>query len=191
MQTPSNAERGATLMSEALAHHYAAHGLPSDGGASNPWFVVRIGWLKVRLPNPPSRRRAVIWHDINHVVTGYNTTFSDGEMSIAAFEVGAGCGRVAIAWFLNLSLFALGLIVRPRDVFTAFVRGRHSGSIYHIGRDAASLAAMSVDDVRALLRVDPGGGRPRLRDRIAFAVTSAIAWLLWLVVPIAVLGSRV
>ena len=180
MQTPS--------MSEALAHHYAAHGLPSDGGASNPWFVVRIGWLKVRLPNPPSRRRAVIWHDINHVVTGYNTTFSDGEMSIAAFEVGAGCGRVAIAWLLNLSLFALGLIVRPREVFTAFVRGRHSGSIYHIGRDAVLLAAMSVDEVRALLRVDPGGGLPRFGDRVAFAFWGVVAWLEWLVVPLIIIG---
>ena len=179
-------------MSEALRQHYLAHGLPADGGASSPWFVVRMAWLKVRLPNPPSRRRAVIWHDINHVVTGYNTTFSDGEMSIAAFEVGAGCGRIAIAWLLNLSLLALGSIVRPRHVFAAFVRGRRSGSIYHLGRDAASLAAMSVDDVRALLRVDPGDGPPRPGDRAAFALWIFIAWLEWLAVPLIIAaGTRV
>jgi hypothetical protein len=113
-------------------------------------------------------------------------------MAIAAFEVGAGCGRVAIAWFLNLSLFALGLIVRPRAVFTAFVRGRRSGSIYHIGRDAASLAAMSVDNVRALLRVDPGDGPPGIGDRAAFAFWGVVGWLEWLAVPILITaGFRV
>jgi len=85
----------ATLIRDALAHHYVAHGLPLDGGASNPWFNMRIGPLTLRLPNPPARRRAVVMHDINHLVTGYNTTFSEGEMAIAAFEVGAGCGRLA------------------------------------------------------------------------------------------------
>jgi len=35
----------ATLIRDALAHHYVAHGLPLDGGASNPWFNVRIGPL--------------------------------------------------------------------------------------------------------------------------------------------------
>lgn len=44
--------------------------------------------------------------------TGYNTTFSEGEVAIAAFEVGAGCGHVAIVWFLNLCAFAIGFVSR-------------------------------------------------------------------------------
>src|SRR5262245_48177473 len=132
---------------EALAAHYSAHGLPVDGGAADRWFHVRLGRISIRLPNPPARRRAVFFHDVNHVVTGYNTVFSDGEMAIAAFEIGAGCGRFAVAWFFNLPMFALGLVATPHAVFRAFVRGRHSSSIYHDPLPSSVLAPQTVGEV--------------------------------------------
>jgi hypothetical protein len=146
---------------------------------------VHIGPFKIRLPNPPARRRAVVMHDINHIVTGYNTTFSEGEMSIAAFEVGAGCGRLAIVWFINLSLLAIAVVVHPRVAFTGFVRGRRSASIYSSNRDAATLAAMSVESVRDMLRVDAADARPRLTDRVLFAAWSIIAMAVFLA-PLAI-----
>jgi len=164
----SRMSQDAALIRDALAHHYVAHGLPLDGGASNPWFNVRIGPLTLRLPNPPARRRAVVMHDINHLVTGYNTTFSEGEMAIAAFEVGAGCGRLAIVWFINLSMLALGLVVTPRAAFAAFVRGRRSASIYASDRDTTALTAMSVEHVRTILRVDSVEARATFADRALF-----------------------
>ena len=74
-------------------------------------------------------------HDINHIVTGYNTTFSEGEMSIAAFEVGAGCGRLAIVWFINLSLLALAVVVHPRVAFAGIRARPPDASIYSSDRD--------------------------------------------------------
>ncbi len=91
-----------TTVTEALARHYAEHGLPPDGGESERWFRIRIGPLVLPLPNPPARRRAVFYHDVNHVLTGYNTVFSDGEMVIAGYELGSGCGPFGIAWLINL-----------------------------------------------------------------------------------------
>jgi hypothetical protein len=178
----------ATLIRDALAHHYVAHGLPLDGGASNPWFNVRIGPLTLRLPNPPARRRAVVMHDINHLITGYNTTFSEGEMAIAAFEVGAGCGRLAIVWFINLSMLALGLVVTPRAAFAAFVRGRRSASIYASDRDTTALTAMSVEHVRTILRVDSVEARATFADRALFAAWGAAAVIVFLA-PLVVLFS--
>jgi len=113
----------------ALAQHYNAHGLPPNGGAHDPWFRVRLGPVSLRLPNPPARRRALLSLDVNHIATGYNTTFSQGEVAIAAFEVGAECGRFAIVWLINLWVLALGLFCAPRAVFTAYVRGRRSFSV--------------------------------------------------------------
>ena len=180
-----------SIVSDALAQHYVAHGLPADGGANDPWFRVRIGPATLRLPNPPARRRAVFFHDVNHVATGYNTTFSDGEMVIAGFEVGAGCGTLWIVWFINLSMLALGLLACPRKVFDAFVRGRRSASIYTCREDPASLGAMSVAEVRALLRLDAETPIPRPADRLAFtgwailaifvfaAALSPLAIILW------------
>jgi hypothetical protein len=115
---------------DALNHLYVKHQLPEDGGEREAWFHVKMGPVSIPLPNPPARQRAVFIHDVNHVLTGYNARLTDGEMSIAAFEVGAGCGRVWIAWFLNLTLMALGAIMRPRLVFRAFVRaGKREASM--------------------------------------------------------------
>jgi len=169
-----------TLIRDALTQHYVKHGLPLDGGASNPWFNVHIGPMTIRLPNPPARRRAVVMHDINHIVTGYNTTFSEGEMSIAAFEVGAGCGRLAIVWFINLSLLAIALVVHPRVAFAGFVRGRRSASIYANVKDATALGEMSVDRVRALLRIASADTRPQFADRVLFAAWGVVAVVVFL-----------
>ena len=170
----------AALIRDALANHYVAHGLPMDGGASNAWFNVRIGPLTLRLPNPPARRRAVVMHDINHLVTGYNTTFSEGEMAIAAFEVGAGCGRLAIVWYINLSMLALALVVHPRAAFAAFMRGRRSASIYASDRDATALSAMSVEHVRTILGVDSTEARATFGDRALFGAWGAVGMVVFL-----------
>jgi hypothetical protein len=165
---------------DALARHYAEHGLPADGGESDPWFRVRIGPLTIRLPNPPSRRRAVFFHDVNHILTGYNTVFSDGEMVIAGFEVGAGCGRFGIAWFINLVMMAFGLVLRPRAIFHAFVRGRRCSSIYHRHEDRAELRTRTVADLRKALAMEGAVSSANTRDRIAFLVWSVIAWVVTL-----------
>ena len=178
----------AMLVRDALTDHYVKHGLPPDGGVSNPWFNVHIGSFVLRLPNPPARRRAVVMHDINHIVTGYNTTFSEGEMAIAAFEVGAGCGRLAIVWFINLSLLALAVFVHPRIAFAAFVRGRRSATIYAHDRDAVSLTSMSVEQVRSMLRVDSTSVEPRFTDAVLFVIWSIVAIVVFLA-PLALLVS--
>ena len=162
---------------EALERHYSRHGLPADGGEHATWFRVRLGPVSIPFPNPPARRRAVFLHDVNHVLTGYDTVFSDGEMSIAAFEVGTGCGRVWVAWFINLFLMAIGTVLRPRAVVRAFVRGRRTDSIYRRPDARQCLRQMAVDDMRAELRVDHDGSRPTAREYVAFVLWSVISWL--------------
>lgn len=167
-------------LDEALRALYATHDLPPDGGAHEPWFHVRIGPVSIPLPNPPARREAVFVHDTNHVLTGYDATFSDGEMRIAAFEVGASCGRVWVAWLLNLPLMALGAIMRPRRVFRAFVRGRRSVSLYTGGLGREALRKMTVSDLRALVRLDEDAGPARPREALGYAGWVSATWLMLL-----------
>ena len=174
-QVPQAMEAGDARIADALTRHYIAHGLPADGGASDPWFRVHIGPVTLRLPNPPARRLAVFFHDVNHVVAGYDTTFSGGEMAIAAFEVGSGCGPFAIVWSINLSMFGLGLVVTPGAVFRAFVRGRHAASIYHRRENSAALSAMTVAKLREELRLDQPIPAASLMDRLSFLAWAAAA----------------
>lgn len=158
-------------VSSALTEHYLAHGLPMDGGAQDPWFRVRVGAASLKLPNPPSRRRAVFFHDVNHLLTGYDTTLTRGELSIAAFEVGCGCGPYAIAWFINLYLMALGVFIRPRALLRAFVRGRRSGSIYRLPDARADLLMSTVATLRTRLDIGvPSGDSPATSREIAMFI---------------------
>ena len=176
-------------LGEALSRHYASHGLPMDGGASASWFRVRLGPLVIPVPNPPARRRAVFFHDANHVLTGYDTTFSRGEVLIAAFEVGAGCGGYLIAWMINLPMMVIGGLLRPREIFRAFVRGRHATSIYRWPEARGTLERMQVADLRERLllhRPSPAASRGDLAAFVfwyGFAALGILLVLALLAVP--------
>jgi hypothetical protein len=147
------AAQDSALIGDALQDYYTAHGLPADGGASDKWFHVKLGPVSIPLPNPPARRRAVFFHDVNHLLTGYNTVFSEGEVEIAGFEIGAGCGPYWIAWAINAPMFAIGLVINPKSTWRAFQRGRRSGSIYQLTQTPEDLSARTVGELRAALRI--------------------------------------
>jgi hypothetical protein len=61
-----------------------------------------------------------------------------GEAEMGAWEL-AACGRARslrlfwAAWLLNLGALLIGLVLCPRRVYRAFVRGRACTSAYHAG----------------------------------------------------------
>lgn len=177
-------------LGQALAERYIAEGLPPDGGASRSWFRVYIGPLTLRLPNPPARKQAVFFHDATHVLTGYNTVFSAGEMEIAGYEIASGCGRYWIAWLINLDMFALGLFVLPQRLFAAFVRGDRASGLYSRRETRAQLSAMSVPELRAAIRLDQRPERPVIRERLRFTAWSAVA-VVTILAPVAVVAGAV
>lgn len=97
-------------------------------------------------PNTPARVRAVRFHDLHHVLTGYKTD-AFGEFEISAWEIGAGCADFLVAWQLNLMGLATGTLLIPRKTFHAFLRGRRSRTLYRESYDA--LLPQSVDTLRA------------------------------------------
>ncbi|MFO0621517.1 MAG: hypothetical protein U0745_08985 [Polyangia bacterium] len=139
-------------MREARAEYFAANHFGADGGYNDPWVDFKIGPVPLPFPNSASRVRALRFHDMHHILTGYDTTFI-GELEIGAWELAAGCHNEPFAWFINLS--AMGaFLASPRRIFRAFVRGLRSQSLY--GQDAESLLSMQVRDVRTKLSVPSG-----------------------------------
>ena len=94
-------------------------------------------------------------------MTGYSTTWT-GEAEIAAWELAGGCGRYGWAWALNLSALPIGLVIAPRALLRAFVRGRRSRNLYRrrSGIDSA-LLAQPVQAVRTELGLDQPDAQPR------------------------------
>jgi hypothetical protein len=158
----------------ARARYFADNGF-SEASYTERWVKLRLGPIPFAFPNTGSRKRAIPLHDLHHVATGYATTFV-GEAEIGAWEIGGGCTDYWAAWALNVSAFAVGLLLSPRRVYRAFVRGRHSKTLYH-GGWRVELLDRSVDELRAELGVDRDTPA-RWSDRAAFA-----AWLAALLAP--------
>lgn len=135
-------------MREALAEHLAASGLPPDAGDSDPFAVVRIFCLPYPIPNTRARKRVVRIHDLNHLVSGYQTD-RIGELEISAWELASGgCRDYAAAWVLDLAGLLGGLIVAPRRTVSAFLAGRRQQNLY--GFEYEELLNLTVDDARQL-----------------------------------------
>lgn len=153
-------------LAEARARYFAENGFRP--GYDDRWVRLRLRGRQVPIfPNTRARVAAVRLHDLHHVATGYDTTWT-GEGEISAFELAGGCGPYLAAWMLNLGGFGIGLWIAPRRVLRAFVRGRHSSNLYREGYDEARLA-QSVGELRRALGLDRPVPPASVRDLVAFS----------------------
>jgi hypothetical protein len=157
---------------EARGRYFAENGL-GEGGYQDKWVKFAAGPLRFAIPNTAGRVRAVRYHDLHHVVTGYATDWT-GEAEIGAWEVASGCRDLLAAWVLNLYAMWIGLWFAPRAVFRAFARGRHSRNLYAEPWSEVLLDE-SVGAARHRLALDGDPPRASLGDRLRFASWSATA----------------
>jgi len=167
----------ALSMREARSRYFRDNGFGEDGGYAKAWVAVRLGPLPLAFPNTAARVRAVRFHDLHHVVTGYATDLV-GEAEIAAWEIATGSADFGAAWLLNLQALGLGLLRAPGASFRAFVRGRRTRNLYRRRFDDALLAAR-VGELRAELGLAAAPAPATQADRIAFAAWSAAALLVF------------
>jgi hypothetical protein len=157
---------------EARGRYFAANGL-GEGGYTDEWVQLSVGPLRFAFPNSPGRVRAVRYHDLHHVVTGYATSWT-GEAEIGAWEIASGCRDMVAAWVLNLYAMWIGLWIAPRAIWQAFARGRHSRNLYGEPWSEALLDA-SVGETRRRLALERATPRSTFADALGFAAWSAVA----------------
>jgi hypothetical protein len=136
---------------------------------------LKAGPFGFAFPNTAARVRSVKLHDLHHVLTGYETTWS-GEAEIAAWEIASGCKGHYAAWILNFGAFAIGLYIAPRRLYRAFLRGRRSRNLYD-REFAPALLDSTVEEMQKQLELDGPQPRASLRDRGAFACWSIVSVL--------------
>jgi hypothetical protein len=156
----------ARVVRDARTEFFHLAGLPGDGGYSARFVYFRIGRFSFVLPNSAARRKAVPLHDLHHLVTGYDTSWT-GEAEIAAWELASGCSSYRAAWLLNLLAFPLGLAVAPVRTWRAFQRGRSSDNLYDSQWDEKWLDA-SLGSLRARLLPDGGQRNSNVGDVLLF-----------------------
>ncbi|MEP6646739.1 MAG: hypothetical protein ABJC12_06595 [Saprospiraceae bacterium] len=129
---------------------YAKNNLGMDGGNGSP--VVKIDISKrfhFYIPNYDARRRAVLWHDIHHLVTGYSAATFIGECEISAWEIASGCGKYWAAFIIDTSGVALGIFMNPVKIIKAYARGRRSSNLYHDSYTQDEVMDMPIAKLRA------------------------------------------
>jgi hypothetical protein len=132
-------------MRDARAIYFAANQFGDDGGYDDAWVDFKLGPIPMPFKNTKARVRAVRFHDLHHILTGFDTDIV-GEFEISAWEIAAGCKGFVAAWMLNLGGLAAGLIRAPARTFRAFVRGRRDRSLY--GLEFEPLLDKTVRELR-------------------------------------------
>jgi hypothetical protein len=162
----------ALTLREARGRYFAANGL-GEGGYEDKWVRIAFGPFHFAFPNTAGRVHAVRYHDLHHVVTGYDTSWT-GESEIGAWEIASGCRDMIAAWVLNLYAMWVGLFIAPGAVWRAFARGRHTRNLYGESWGEALLDE-SVGTMRRRLDLERALPPASLGDRIRFISWSAAA----------------
>ncbi|HEY3500420.1 MAG TPA: hypothetical protein VGK73_37265 [Polyangiaceae bacterium] len=152
---------------EARDLYFRVNDFGENGGYDDAWVDFKLGPLPLPFPNTSARVRAVRYHDLHHVITGYETN-ALGEFEISAWEIAAGCKGYVAAWQLNLGGMFAGFLVSPRRIVRAFLRGRHSETLYDRPMDA--LLASTVGTTRESTGVDRPTRRTSVGDGVLFAL---------------------
>ena len=177
----------ALSLREARGRYFEDNAFGEDGGYAAKWVKLQLGPLPFAFPNSAARVRAVRYHDLHHVVTGYGTDLV-GEAEIGAWEIASGCAGFVAAWVLNLYALALGFLAgNPGAVWRAFLRGRRTRNLYRDDFSEALLDAR-LGAVRARLGLETETPVATIADRVTFALWCALASALFLA-TLALLGS--
>jgi hypothetical protein len=158
MTRKSDANTSTTAAAEtvgaALERFYAVNGYGPHGGADRRVAFLHLGRLKVPFPNVKQRRRFLYAHDVNHLVTGFDTSWR-GEACLAAWEVRTrSWGSRATLWLLTLSAAGWGLLIAPRGLLTGWRLGRSTRNVLSLGLGRDALLALSLGDLRRRLGFD-------------------------------------
>ena len=139
---------------EALSEYFEREGIKTDDQNFEEWL--RDNWLRMnlfghRIPVKPlyGFKKALALHDVHHLLTGYDTTWT-GEFQVTAWEVGSGgCAPHILFWLKLVFTSLLGLVLMPTASWYAFARGRNQRNLFRC--DFRELLAREVDDLRAFI----------------------------------------
>jgi len=160
---------------ESLELYFVKENLGKDGGLNEAWGKIKVWKFYIPIPNTKARKKALVFHDIHHIVTGYDGDWR-GEVSIGAWEIASGCGEYYVAWYLNLGAMGVGLFIYPRSVFNAFIRGRRTENLYHHTISQEQAGSMQVGELQKKLKLDISmDNKVSLGELLSFISWSAAA----------------
>lgn len=159
---------------EILNKFYTENHLGKDGGNSLSYVQIELAQkFSFYFPNFDGRRKAVMKHDIHHLLTGYKTTMKE-EAEISAWEIASGCTQYPAAFFINTSGMMIGIPINFWKTLKAFARGRRTKNLYSDKVTTEQALDMNVEELKKIFLLDKFGKdtKPSFTDFLLFAAFS-------------------
>lgn len=156
---------------EILSKFYSENHLDPDGGNSSPSVKIEVTkHFHFYFPNFDARRKAVLRHDIHHLLTGYTTSLAE-ESAISAWEIASGCKKYWAAFLIDTSGMMIGLPIHLWGVLKAFSRGRRTKNLYHDLISPEAALDMKISELKKEFHLDkyPKDIKPTFVDFICFS----------------------
>jgi hypothetical protein len=145
------------------------------------------------LPNIETRRRYLKYHDLHHLITGYSVG-RIGEGEVSAWELGTGSALASPTLaFMNLIALSTGLVLQPRRMWNAFVRGTRSKNLYakKVRADVDAGDWENVEQLRqSVLDVRDAGKRPAFWRYGEFGIYASLAMAIHACIAIPAVVTR-
>jgi len=158
---------------EILENYFKEKELGEKGGYYSPFYNADFWGVILVLPNFKGRKRALMRHDIHHIITGYEVDLY-GEFEIGAWEVASGCSNYFGVFLLNLIAIPPGMVFIPRRTINAYFSGRRSKNLYKNALSDHDLMNMSEAEVFEMTTFHQGEVRYTFMDAITF-----MGWLMF------------
>ncbi len=132
---------------EELETYWKERNLPQDGGKNEKLNKAQIGSFSFRYPN--LNGKALLLHDINHLITDFPTTWK-GEFQVSAWEMASGARKgFPLTLIYPVSLVLIGLIIYPREVLSAYKYGTNKQNAFLI-YSQTDIFQMTLEEIKRI-----------------------------------------
>ena len=171
---------------QALNQFYEQSGFEVETGKRPAFVDVFVGCLLIPLPNIETRRKYINYHDLHHVITGFNAS-QVGEGEVSAWELGTGSLLHPVLMFMNLIAISTALAVSPVRVFKAYLLGCKSRNLYcpKVRQQIESGAFQNIDQLQQAfvnVRCSDGWVALKMVPFVLYALVSVLIHIM-LVLP--------
>ncbi len=129
---PSIQQSIQTSIQQELENFYHRLGFTGTAEQERKTVPVYVGCLLVPLPNIETRHKYLKYHDLHHLINNYSVG-RIGEGEVSAWELGTGTFVTnPMLAIMNLIALSTGLLLRPKRMWLAFVKGCHSINLYDV-----------------------------------------------------------
>lgn len=144
---------------QAVRDFYHQHNYGEEGGIHEKYAWMKFGFFSIPIPNVDGRRKNVYLHDINHVITGNDTTWK-GESAISAWEIASGGWKdIYVIWVMAIWAMGVGVLLYPRNTLKAFKQGLTMKNAATCGLTKAHMYKLQVTELQNILSTQPVSNR--------------------------------